>query len=209
MPREIALKYIKGIMEGDGSLNLKIEDGKVQGMYLELFESDRDASRDVIEIFEKYFSIKLRAYHERNVPNGRQMKSINLDDLLELASEGVIPSKYFDKVGQRIALAFKRRGTPWILMKLAENLNDQWFSFAEASEALLKSRTHMLEKLKSLEQKGYLISTKVKLRAPKRKGTPVRRLFRLTEKARNVLEALSSSFLFPLLSSFSSYFRYS
>lgn len=125
MPREIALKYIKGIMEGDGSLNLKIEDGKVQGMYLELFESDRDASRDVIEIFEKYFSIKLRAYHERNVPNGRQMKSINLDDLLELASEGVIPSKYFDKVGQRIALAFKRRGTPWILMKLAENLNDQ------------------------------------------------------------------------------------
>jgi len=202
VPKKIALRYVKGLMEGDGSLNLKIDNGKVQGMYLELFESNEDASNDVVQIFKKYFSIELRTYRERNVPNGRQMKSINLDDLLKLASEGVIPRKYLDKVKQRIALAFKKRETPWILVKLAENFDDQWFSSTEASKILSKSRSHTLEKMKSLEQKGYLISIKVKLKSSKQKGTPVRRLFRLTKNAMNVLKTLSfflspPSFLFP------------
>lgn len=120
------------------------------------------------------------------------MESINLDDLLKLTCEDVIPRICIGKVGERIALALKKRETPWALMKLAKNFSNRWLCSAEASKVLSRSRTHTPEKMKSLEQRGYLTSAEVKLEPLGRGGTLVNRLFRLTKKAINVMEAPSS-----------------
>ncbi|MEM4888942.1 MAG: PadR family transcriptional regulator [Thermosphaera sp.] len=202
VPKDIATKYIRSIIDGDGSFSIRIKRGKVDGTYLLIFETDNEAITDILTIFERYFSIKLRTYSEGRITNGRQMKSINLDNLLELLLNDLIPDKYLDKVAKRVAIALQRKDTPWILLKLSENFKDKWFSSKEASEILSKSRHHMLERLRKLEEKGYLVSTKKKINN-NRIGTPIRRLFRLSEKGRELVEILyslplSSSTLFTL-----------
>ena len=187
-------------MEGDGSLNLKIDNGKVKGMYLETFESDADAVRDLLTIIKKLIGINLVAYKVDD-----QRSSINLYDLLEMLIEDLIPTRYIDKVKERILIAFQRKGTPWILMKLADAFDDRWFSSTEASQVIHKARHHTLEKLRALEKRGYLISKKVKDFSKARLGgTPVRRLFKLTRKAKKLTKLLKS--LLP--STFSSSFPF-
>ncbi|MEM3398031.1 MAG: hypothetical protein QW724_04795 [Nitrososphaerota archaeon] len=192
VPRNIAMAYLRGLLEGDGSINIKIKGGRVSGMHLSIYETDIDPVHDILVIFEKYFSLRLAVYSEKCVPNGRQMKSINLDDILELTSENIVPSRHLDEVMERIALAFRKKGTPWILLKLAGSFEDRQFSSSEVSKILSKPRHHVLEKLKTLERRGYLVSVKKKLKAHNEAGTPVRRFFKLTGKAIKIVKSLSS-----------------
>ena len=113
--------------------------------------------------------------------------------------EDLIPTRYIDKVKERILIAFQRKGTPWILMKLADAFDNRWFSSREASQVIHKARHHALEKLKAIEKHGYLISKKVKdFSKAKPKGTPVRRLFKLTRKAKKLTKILQSLLPSPL-----------
>lgn len=188
IPRNVANKYLKGVLEGDGSLNLKIDEGKVKGMHLELNESDTDAIRDLLLIVDKLLGIKLAAYK-----TGDQKASIDLDELLDMLMEDLIPRRHLGKVKKRVILAIRRRRTPWILMRLADTFGDKWFSSTEASNVLFKTRHHALETLNTLEERGYLISKKVKdYRRAKHAGTPVRRLFKLTQKAKRLTKLLPS-----------------
>ena len=188
VPRNVARKYVRGTLEGDGSLNLRIDNGKVNGMYLETFESEADAVRDLLTIIKKLVGVNLVAYKTDD-----QRSSINLYDLLEMLIEDLIPTRYIDKVKERILIAFQRKGTPWILMKLADAFDDRWFSSTEAGQVIHRARHHTLEKLKALEKRGYLTSKKVKdFSKVKPKGTPVRRLFKLTRKARKLTKLLKS-----------------
>jgi len=58
--------------------------------------------------------------------------------------------------------------------------------------------------LEALEKRGYLISKKVKdFSKAKPKGTPVRRLFKLTQKAKKLIKLLKSLLPSPLPSTFS------
>ena len=200
IPRNIANKYLKGVLEGDGSLNLKINDGKVAGMYLETFESDADAVRDLLIIVKKLIGVNLVAYK-----NDDQRASIDLYDLLEMLIEDLIPTRYINKVKERILIAFQRRGMPWILTRLAEVFGNRWFSSTEASQVIYKARHHTLETLRALEKRSYLVSKKVKdFNRAKSKGTPVRRLFRLTRKAKRLTKLLRP--LLPINPLFFSFF---
>jgi len=157
-------------------------------MYLETFESEADAVRDLLTIIKKLVGVNLVAYKTDD-----QRSSINLYDLLEMLIEDLIPTRYIDKVKERILIAFQRKGTPWILMKLADAFDDRWFSSTEAGQVIHRARHHTLEKLKALEKRGYLTSKKVKdFSKVKPKGTPVRRLFKLTRKARKLTKLLKS-----------------
>ena len=107
--------------------------------------------------------------------------------------------RFTEKVKERMMIAFQRKGLPWIMMKLIDSFGDKWFSSTEASKVLSKARHHTLETLKGLEEKGYLTSKKVKIFSRATLiGTPVRRLFKVTEKGRKLIE-LFSSLLFSLL----------
>jgi len=199
VPKKIALRYVKGLVEGDGSLNLKMEDGKVLGMHLRVFESEDDAVNDLLVLADKLLGIRLSKYQSHE-----QQASIDLNDLLELLLNDVVPARFIDRVKERILIAFQRKGLPWILMKLAESFKDAWFSSTEASKAILKVRHHTLEALKALEARGYLISKKMRIyNKTGCKGTPIRRLFRITEKGKRLVALLSSLFPFfpniPLL----------
>ena len=201
VPRNVARKYIRGMLEGDGSLNLRIDNGKVNGMYLETFESDADAVRDLLTIIKKLVGVNLVAYK-----NDDQRASINLHDLLEMLTEDLIPTRYIDKVKERILIAFQHKGTPWILMRLADAFDNRWFSSTETSQVIHRARHHALEKLKALEKRGYLISRKVKdFSRAKPKGTPVRRLFKLTRKARKLTKLFKSLLPSPPRFSLSSF----
>jgi len=188
VPRNIANKYLRGVLEGDGSLNLKINNGKVAGMHLELYESDTDAIQDLLVITERLLGIRLLTYQ-----TGEQQASIDLDELLSMLMEGLVPARHIDKVKERILIALRHKRMPWILMRLANAFNDQWFSSTEASGVICKARHHALETLKALEKRGYLTSKKIKdFSRVKFAGTPVRRLFRLTRKAKKLTKLLSS-----------------
>ncbi len=196
VPKHIASKYIRGVLEGDGGLNIRIKEGKADGAYLLVFETDNEAIKDILTIFERYFSIRLRVYPEGHIINGRQVKSISLDDLLKLLLNNIIPDKYLDKVVKRMTIALRRKGTPWILLRIFKSFKNRWFSSKEASEILSKPRHHTLEKLKELEKKKYLVSTKKKIKN-NHPGTPIRRLFRLTKKGKKVVKILYSLPLSP------------
>jgi len=201
VPRNIANKYLRGVLEGDGSLNLKINNGKVAGMHLELYESDTDAIQDLLVITERLLGIRLLTYQ-----TGEQQASIDLDELLSMLMEDLVPAKHIDKVRERVLIALKHRRMPWILMRLANAFNDKWFSSTEASDVICKARHHALETLKALEKRGYLVSKKVKdFGRAKFAGTPVRRLFKLTRKAKKLTKLLSS-LLSPTFSSFSTFY---
>jgi len=200
VPRNMANKYLRGVLEGDGSLNLKINNGKVAGMHLELYESDTDAIQDLLVITERLLGIRLLAYQ-----TGEQQASIDLDELLSMLMEDLVPARHIDKVKERILIALRHKRMPWILMKLANAFNDEWFSSTEASGVICKARHHALETLKALEKRGYLVSKKVKdFSRVKFAGTPVRRLFRLTRKAKKLTKLLSS-LLSPTFSFFSTF----
>ena len=188
VPRNIAKKYLRGVLQGDGSLNIKINNGKVAGMHLELYESDTDAIQDLLVITERLLGIRLLTYQ-----TGEQQASIDLDELLSMLMEDLVPARHIDKVKERVLIALKHRRMPWILMRLANAFNDEWFSSTEASGVICKARHHALETLKALEKRGYLVSKKVKdFSRVKFAGTPVRRLFRLTRKAKKLTKLLSS-----------------
>mgnify|MGYP000038162205 CR=1 FL=1 len=200
VPRNIAKKYLRGVLQGDGSLNIKINNGKVAGMHLELYESDTDAIQDLLVITERLLGIRLLTYQ-----TGEQQASIDLDELLSMQMEDLVPARHIDKVKERVLIALKHRRMPWILMRLANAFNDEWFSSTEASGVICKARHHALETLKALEKRGYLVSKKVKdFSRVKFAGTPVRRLFRLTRKAKKLTKLLSS-LLSPTFSFFSTF----
>ena len=198
VPRNVANRYLRGVMEGDGSLNLKIDNGKAAGAHLELYESDADAIEDLIVITEKLLGIRLSKYQ-----GGELQASIDLEDLMRLLLEDLVPMRHIKKVIERIMIALRHRRTPWILMRLADAFKDEWFSSTEVSDVICRARHHTLETLKALEKRGYLISKKVKdFSKAKPKGTPVRRLFKLTQKAKKLIKLLKSLLPSPLPSTF-------
>ena len=87
-------------MEGDGSLNLKIDNGKAAGAHLELYESDTDATKDLMVIAEKLLGIRLSAYQ-----GGELQASIDLEDLMRLLLEDLVPMRHIKKVTERIMIA--------------------------------------------------------------------------------------------------------
>ena len=89
-------------------------------------------------------------------------------------------------------------------MRLADTFKNEWFSSTEASDVICKARHHTLETLKALEKRGYLVSKKVKdFSRVKSVGTPVRRLFRLTRKAKKLTKLLQSLLPSPFTLHFS------
>ncbi|MEM2262490.1 MAG: hypothetical protein QXK24_08570, partial [Ignisphaera sp.] len=129
---------------------------------------------------------------------------------LDLLLNDVVPARFIDKVKQRLLISFRKREVPWALMMLAKSFEKRWFTSTEASQILHKARHHTLELLKKLEKMEYLISRKTKIKSgPRIIGTPVRRIFKISEKGRKMIKILSSLLhpLFPyskLLSSSSS-----
>ena len=206
VPRSVARKYIRGVLEGDGSIAISIEEEKVDGMHFEIFESDEGAIKDLKIIIKKVLGIDLKIY-----PGDKQESSINLYELLDLLLSDVVPARFIHKVKQRLLISFRKKGVPWVLIMLAKSFKRRWFTSTEASHILHKARHHTLELLKKLEEMEYLMSMKTKIKSrPRTVGTPVRRIFKISEKGRKIIEILSSLLhpLFPtlnfLLSSLSS-----
>ena len=199
LPREIVGKYVFGELEGDGNLELRLKKSidteceKADGLFLRISEKDAEAAADLKEIFRRYFGIRLHSYGYDHIG------SINLQRALMMLKDGVIPLRHRDKVVTRVMLAFRRKGLPWILLQLADSFRDRWFTAREASKVLGKRCNHVREKLAALEEEGFLTSIKCKF-SLNRKGTPIRRIYRLTERAMQIARFLSS---FPPLNTFS------
>ncbi|MEM2612818.1 MAG: hypothetical protein QXO15_01150, partial [Nitrososphaerota archaeon] len=192
-PRSIARKYIRGVLEGDGSIAISIEEEKVDGMHFEIFESDEEAIKDLKIIIKKVLGIDLKIY-----PGDKQESSINLYELLDLLLSDVVPARFIDRVKQRLLISFRKKGVPWVLVMLAKSFERRWFTSTEASHILHKARHHTLELLKKLEEMEYLMSRKTKIKSrPGAVGTPVRRIFKISEKGRKMIK-LFSSLLHPL-----------
>ena len=199
LPRRIVGKYLLGVLEGDGNIELRLRKSidsdceKADGLFLRISEKDAEAAADLKEIFRRYFGIQLHSYGYDH------MGSINLRRALTLLEDGIIPLRHRDKVVKRVMLAFRRKGLPWILLQLADSFRDRWFTAREASKVLGKRCNHVREKLAKLEEEGFLTSIKCKF-SLNRKGTPIRRIYRLTERAMQIARLLSS---FPPLNTFS------
>jgi len=200
LPREIVAKYVFGELEGDGNIELKLrrsmdaDSDKVNGLSIRVSERDAEAAADLKEIFRRYFGIRLHSYGYDHIG------SVNLQRALMMLRDGVIPLRHMDKVVARVMLAFRRKGLPWVLVRLARNYRDRWFTAREASKILERQCNHAREKLAALEKDGFLTSIKCKV-SPNGKGTPIRRLYKLTKRAMQIasfLSSLSSQF-FPFL----------
>lgn len=188
VPRKVAFRYLRGVFEGDGSLVTRIMDGKVQGMQLQVYESDSKALDDLLKIINKLLCINLIKYQD-----GKKEASIDIYDLLELLLNDVVPARSLLKIQERLQIALKRREAPWILMKLVKNFNGGWFTSREAASVLDKATHHTREMLRKLEKKGYLLSLKKKIKSTKGSiGTPIRRVFRISQKGRKLVKHLSS-----------------
>ena len=199
LPKEIVAKYISGELEGDGNIELKLSKSadtdceKIDGLLLRISERDAEAAADLKEIFLRYLGIQLHSYGYDHVG------SVNLQRALMMLKDGIIPLRHRSKVVKRVMLAFRRKGLPWILLQLADSFRDRWFTAREASKVLGKRCNHVREKLAKLEKEGFLTSIKCKF-SLNRKGTPIRRIYRLTERAMQIARFLSS---FPPLNTFS------
>lgn len=190
LPNEVTIKYIRGIIEGDGNLEIKIKNNKCEGMHLRISESNEVAAMHVAEIIRRITNIRLTP-----CKSGDIAASIDLADLLLLWKMDLIPDKYMKKVRERLVIAMKNKDFIWVLMNLWRKFKDKEFTSTEAAELLEKQKHHMLETLKLLEQKEFISSRKVKL-AVIRPGTPVRRLFKINKNTKELLRALSSLFSF-------------
>ena len=195
LPREIVTKYILGVLEGDGYVELRLKKSmndngeKADGLFLRISESNTEAAADLKEIFRRYFGMQLHSHGYDHIG------SINLQRALMMLKDDIIPLRHKNKVVARVMLAFRRKGLPWILVQLAKSYRDSWFTAREASKVLGKRCNHTREKLAALEKDGFLTSIKCKF-SPNGKGTPIRRIYRLTEKAIQI-ESLLSSLLNP------------
>jgi len=200
LPRKLVARYFRGIIAGDGNIRIRIgevkkgDEEKAEGIYLRVSEKNKEVAEDFIKILQRYYGVKLHSYGYDHVA------TLSLQRLLELLLDGVFPEKYADRICRRLLIAFKRKSIPWILLQLVKAFGDNAFTVIEASKVLGKSRNHTRESLVKLENMGYLRSWKQKI-SNGRSGTPVRRFFKLTQKAIEVVKTLPS-FLPP--SSFSS-----
>ena len=200
LPRKLVARYLRGVMEGDGSIRIRIgrvkkgEEEKAEGVYISISEKNEEIAKDFIKIFYRYYGVKLHSYGYDHVA------TLNLQHLLELLHDEVFPEEYADKIRRRLLIALKRKGVPWILLQLVKAFGDKAFTVFEASKVLGKSRNHARDSLINLENMGYVKSWKEKI-SEKRKGTPVRRFFKLTRKALETAKILSS-LLFPSFYSF-------
>ncbi|MEM2868355.1 MAG: hypothetical protein QXR84_07735, partial [Candidatus Bathyarchaeia archaeon] len=155
--------------------------------------SDEEAIKDLKIIIKKVLGIDLKIY-----PGDKQESSINLYELLDLLLSDVVPARFIDRVKQRLLISFRKKGVPWVLVMLAKSFERRWFTSTEASHILHKARHHTLELLKKLEEMEYLMSRKTKIKSrPGAVGTPVRRIFKISEKGRKMIK-LFSSLLHPL-----------
>ena len=195
LPRKVVASYLLGQLEGDGTIDLKLRRSadadceKIDGLLLRISERDAEAAADLKEIFRRYYGIQLHSYGYDHIG------SVNLQRALLMLEDGIIPLRHRNKVVKRVMLAFKRKGLPWVLVQLANSFRDKWFTAQEASKVLEKRCNHVREKLAALEKDGFLTSIKCKI-STNGKGTPIRRIYRLTEKAIQ-LASLSSSLLDP------------
>lgn len=191
LPEEVVSMYIRGITEGDGYIRFrlgKLKNGeytKVQGFFLQISEKNTEVADDIRKILERYYGIRLHRYGHECIG------SINIRNVLTMLKHGIIPERHRSKVVKRVMMAFQRRSLPWILVRLAADYGNKVFTASEASKTLKKRYRHTMEKLRTLEREGFLKSNKCKVPASGN-GTPVRRLYRLTEKALQLANLLSS-----------------
>jgi len=201
LPRKLVAQYLRGILSGDGNVRIRIgkvkkgDEEKAEGIYLRISEKNKEIAKDFIKIFQRYYGVKLHSYGYDHVA------TLSLQRLLELLLDGVFPEKYADRICRRLLIAFKRKSIPWMLLQLVKAFGNNAFTVIEASKVLGKSRSHTRESLMKLEDMGYLRSWKQKI-PNGRSGTPVRRFFKLTQKAIEVVKTLPSflpppSFSFP------------
>jgi len=200
LPRKLVARYINGVIAGDGHIRIRIgkvkkgDEEKAEGIYLRISEKNKEVAEDFIKILQRYYGLKLHSYGYDHVA------TLSLQRLLELLLDEVFPEKYADRICRRLLIAFKRKRIPWILLQLTKTFGNNAFTVLEASRVLGKSRNHARDSLINLENMGYLKSWKQKI-SEKRKGTPVRRFFKLTRKAFETAKVLSS-LLFPSFYSF-------
>ena len=188
IPKSLVAKYLRGVFHGDGYLRLYRHN---LGVDIEFWEKDANAAEDLKQILRKYYDIKLRTYY-----NYSHKCSINTEELLEIFADGIIPEKHSRKVKEKLMIAYKNKRLPWILLRLFEAFNNRHFTVSEASKVLQKSVNHTREKLLELQKRGYLTSIKTKIDVIKA-GTPVRRIFRITNKALRTIKLLLSLFSLP------------
>ena len=200
LPRKLVARYLRGIIAGDGHIRIRIgkvkkgDEEKAEGIYLRISEKNKEVAEDFIKILQRYYGVKLHSYGYDHVA------TLSLQRLLELLHDEVFPEKYADRICRRLLIAFKRKSVPWILLQLTKTFGNNAFTVLEASKVLGKSRNHARDSLINLENIGYVKSWKQKI-SEKRKGTPIRRFFKLTRKAFETAKVLSS-FLFPSFYSF-------
>jgi len=199
LPRSLVARYLRGVIEGDGNIRLRAskrvrygEEG-AGGFYLRISERNKEVAKDFAIILQKYYGLQLHTYGYDHVA------TLNLQHILDLLHDEMFPEKYRDKLRRRLLIAFKRRGIPWILLRLLETFGDNTFSTSQASEVLNKSRNHARESLMTLTRMGFLKSWRKKI-LERRKGTPIRRIFKPTRKAfktAKILHTLLSPHSFP------------
>ena len=198
LPRKLVARYIRGVAAGDGNIRIRIgkvkkgDEEKAEGVYIRISEKNKEIAEDLIKILQRYYGIELHSYGYDHIA------TLNLQRLLELLLDEVFPEKYADRICRRLLIAFKRKGIPWILLQLTKTFGNNPFTVLEASKVLRKPRNHTRDSLRKLESMGYLKSWKQKV-SEKRKGTPIRRFFKLTRKAIRVIRAIPSSHLSPYL----------
>jgi len=191
LPRELVARYIRGITAGDGNIRIRIgkvkkcDEEKAEGVYIRISEKNKEIAEDFVKILQRYYRVELHSYGYDHVA------TLSLQRLLELLLDEVFPEEYADRICRRLLIAFKRKSIPWIILQLAKTFGNNAFTVLEASKVLGKSRNHARDSLIKLESMGYLRSWKQKV-PERRKGTPVRRFFKLTQKAFRVARALSS-----------------
>ena len=200
LPRKLVARYLRGIIAGDGNVRIRIgkvkkgDEEKAEGVYIRISEKNKEVAEDFIKILQRYYEIKLHSYGYDHVA------TLNLQRVLELLLDEVFPEEYADRIYRRLLIAFKRKSIPWILLQLVKAFGDNAFTVIEASKVLGKSRNHTRESLMRLENMGYLRSWKQKI-SDGRSGTPVRRFFKLTQKAIEVVKILPSFLPPPSFSS--------
>lgn len=198
LQRKLVARYLRGVFDGDGDIELRVGKGKrdnrdkVNGVHIKISEKDNNVAMDLLKILKRYFGIEMHSYSYAH------LGSLDIQDILLLIREDLVPLRHRDKIVKRLEIAFKRKRLPWILLQLAKAFGDGYFTASEVSKILKRARHHTRETLDNLERKGYLksIKEKITLIGP---GTPIRRMFKLTGQAFEVINLLSSlplSFLF-------------
>ena len=186
----LVLLYLRGVIMGDGNYNIKEDRTGNLIFHLRIYEQKNTKARKELQlIFRKYLGIKLREMSDKSL-----VASINTINLLKLLKLGLIPEEYYNAVGEKLEHIMSSDHIISTLLRLYRHFGNNQFTSTDAAMLLKRQRHHMLETLKILESKGLLSSKKIKLTSANKPGTPIRRVFKITDDGIEIIN-LSSLFL--------------